>query len=787
MTAPLTPAHVSNVVVTLKPAHAVVLGALGVANVALGRPVTPAEVAQALTLGDRRVLIAAYRDDGVGLRVAKVLDQLRTRALIFSPGRIGKARYYGHPQYLSGTAATLPTHTARRQRVLALLRSAVTAAGEPVQVHEVVTHAATRPDARDLTRVLIVRDLGNLLRTGDVVVHDTVRGGAVTGTNLYMPADMTLASLRTTGQRSGPRSWLQEVEATVATLWAEECAAAATAGRRPRPVTTPAVRAALAARATSGSTFARDGLADPRLVPNAMLSLAGGSRPYLRVVGAPPADAGGRSRDDATQPSATGEMPVAHLPGAALLWVPAAVPDSALDSANAYANDSARLTEAVRRACRHRAVPAVQRRAVEDEVTRDPALTPAGAQSIARLLSELVREQLADGAGGRQARVHRPILAAGRVGGETYYVVGIEASIDGTEVLVDGELPRLHLARAYVAMLCHVASWRALAVDDRLSAIAQATVPSIAFGRALALQAEVAALRTDALAIIETVEIIERAVGAGRLDGVNTVRAHGRSVIDAATCALTDIEDAVRRFGGAVCDPCADNDTQTARHGAADAAQLPAVVDGIVPGWTAAELLPILKPIYPAAQRVTDPIEMVPLLEWAVRRVPNPDFTQRRYGAELLFDQTDVLLYAAKQWGGHECLMLAGLAEHELGFLRDVRFVLPGLQAPAFDIRLAAVACLAFLWTDDARSALRSVALHDPEPGVRRAALWAYGFARGTDPVGLAHEMLHDGETHPLVDALVRQVLGAFVGPSGTAAAGTDGGMCHGAQPWWSW
>lgn len=73
-----------------------------------------------------------------------------------------------------------------------------------------------------------------------------------------------------------------------------------------------------------------------------------------------------------------------------------------------------------------------------------------------------------------------------------------------------------------------------------------------------------------------------------------------------------------------------------------------------------------------------------------------------------------------------------------MGRLRDARFVFPALGAASFESRLAGVACLAFVWSDEGTAKLKRMAQEDPDPGVRQSALWAYGFAGGAG----AREML---------------------------------------------
>jgi hypothetical protein len=169
-----------------------------------------------------------------------------------------------------------------------------------------------------------------------------------------------------------------------------------------------------------------------------------------------------------------------------------------------------------------------------------------------------------------------------------------------------------------------------------------------------------------------------------------------------------------------------------------------------VPAWLPEELLAVVGPLYPTGRRAArgKMTSLVALLGRAVHRVPNPAFTSRRSGdrrtaARTLFDRADALLYAAQQWGGLTARLQAAAALAELGPLRDWRFVVPALAAADVRERLAGAACLAFLRPDDptpVHHALRRAAAHDTHPGVRRAALWGYGFAGGPDACDLARD-----------------------------------------------
>lgn len=69
--------------------------------------------------------------------------------------------------------------------------------------------------------------------------------------------------------------------------------------------------------------------------------------------------------------------------------------------------------------------------------------------------------------------------------------------------------------------------------------------------------------------------------------------------------------------------------------------------------------------------------------------------------------------------GGPECSFQAMLASNELGWLRDPRFVFPALASKSFEIRLAGISCLAFLYSNAGNTQLRHLATNDPDAGAR--------------------------------------------------------------------
>lgn len=171
-----------------------------------------------------------------------------------------------------------------------------------------------------------------------------------------------------------------------------------------------------------------------------------------------------------------------------------------------------------------------------------------------------------------------------------------------------------------------------------------------------------------------------------------------------------------------------------------------------VPGWTAAELLPIISPLYPAARNIDRTSKLIPLLEKSIQRVPNPTYENRftsdaRAAAEFLFDRTDALLYMSLTFGGRECRLQARFARNELGLLRDPRFIFPALVSSDFHQRLIGVSYLAFVWSDEGNKQLRHLAVEDPDPGVRQSALWAHGFSNNDDGWELIKHRAEDDTT----------------------------------------
>ncbi|HEX8495344.1 MAG TPA: hypothetical protein VF658_21205 [Pyrinomonadaceae bacterium] len=397
----------------------------------------------------------------------------------------------------------------------------------------------------------------------------------------------------------------------------------------------------------------------------------------------------------------------------AMLWAPANVPDTDLDIGDAYVTDSERICEAVRRASHALGRP-VNLRDVKDEIERDPALRPAGSYDLFKMLSDLSREMVNAGGGMREKRASQQVHRIGKIKDESYYFTDKSPE-----------------AYAYVKFRRLEMRWSAMRNDEQLNALETCSLPSVAIGRAMLVA-------TDTRNILKELNQI---ITGGHLTGApqreaKELREYVNEILNRANEWLK------QRVKGKQ--------------------EIP-IINPAIPGWTAEELLRVIKPLYPRARDIQTPSKLIPLIGDAIRRVPNPDFKNRfsknpRMAAEYLYDRTDALLYIAKEWGGTECCLQSTLAGNELGRLRDPRFVLPALALKDFNARLAAVACLAFLWSDQGTKELRSIAVNDHDPGIRQSALWGYGFAGGSDARDLL-KVCSEGDIDVRVRSFAKEVL----------------------------
>jgi hypothetical protein len=686
-----------------RPAHQAVRTALEVSNLALGRPTTVTEIVRALTEDDVALLEAEHPDRAIPVVVAKILQQLLNRSAIASPGLVQRQRFYVAPGALSpSVAAEVPETQSRRRRTLELVNGAVAALGRAVRLVDVEAYAASLVPPPSVSRVLLARDLANLVWTGDLQGVGSVRGGGPDGTSLYLPVglDATEYAPRT------PLTMLETVADAFAACWRHECTLATEEGRRPRPLPTGAVREYLLTSSPYAAQYT-DEVSDAQTITNALQALAGRTEAVVRKV---------RRLD-------------LHR---AILWAPADVADDEMDVGDAHASDIERIAEAVRRACHLLNVPAASRRQIQQVVEQDSTLRPVGTTTVANVLQDAAKETLRAG-GAAVARVRQLVVHAGRIDGQAYYLAPVAPA--GSRAWHH----EVNRARGYTQLRNLHDEWRALRASERLAEAGESPLATVALGRALGVAADVA----RAIAALERVLNTSVADEGERATVLAAKRL--RAEMGVALGEATDWA-ARRRARLSLESTCG-----------AEPAILPVDVDPTIPGWTAEELLPVIADLYPRARSVGRPVELVRLLSKPLRRVPNPEFVDRargrRQGAEYLFERTAALLYAAKEWGGRECVMQAAFAEAALGEFRDARFVIPALGAPSVRVRLIAVSCLAFVWSDEGTQRLRQVAAADRDGGVRAAALWAYAFSGGSDVPAMLEAAAAD--PHPRVQDLV--------------------------------
>lgn len=644
----------------LKPEHRVVLNALEVANIAHQRVATVSEVIAALSLRDRdaRLVKKAYSSK-FNLAVGKILAQLRARGLIFSPGVIGKNRYYGSEKALPAESRALPSLASRRRRVLQLVRQTVLTLGRAVRTGEVLDYAAGHPEICNISPELITRDIHTLKATGDLQLTETTARKDNEGKNYYLPSDLDPAEF----VASRPLTWMEEVARSFKALWEERAREVAVSNRLPRPIS---------------STELRDHM---RTLPQSHPNL----RKRMYLVNA-------LSQLSLTETAVVRKI---RRPGQrAILWAPSDVPDEQIDQGDVFISDAERIGEAVSRAVRRLDRP-VSLKDIGAEVKMDPTLRPAGAASLACVLSNVSKLQKRyhhKGVSFHYSRNLARVFRVGRVCNNAYYYHSAEG-LDDAKFF------------AQVEQVKH--RWKDCGAIEQLTALTGCTYPTIRLGRARMIESDAKRTKLNIERLLRTKH------------GTAEVRNAAESLLDQVCDIYNDIK--LRLQDSACLIP------EYSFH-----------ISLMPQTWTAAELHAFLKPFYPAARAISNPNNFLGLVTSHIRRVPNPNFLSRfshnsDEAADYLFDRTDALLYAARKWGGHECYFQASLAAFNLGLLRDARFVLPLLSMNEFEDRLAGVACLAFLQTKEAREWLKATVVQDPSPTVREAALWACGFIEGKD------------------------------------------------------
>lgn len=635
----------------LNPRHQLILAGLEDANAEHGRVISVGELLAELTEKETELLREAYAGD-LSSSVGRVLRQFVDKGVVVTPGKLGGVRYYGTTRVLGSEGLELPPCVSRRRRSLAFIERLARDKGRALRMTNI--REAVEESDMDLDPDLVARDVSNLTRTGEMLVVGQVRGDGG-GRNLYLPA--SLASVKDAYLVDRPETWLEQVVAAFRKVWARRQGDAEWCGSSPLAVPTGEVRDQVRADHPQHPR-----LDDPQLLVNALQQLARGSDPALRKI----------SRPD-------------HR---SVLWVPAGLEDDEFRVDDAYAHDTERVAEAVRRAEGRRNVPAATEDEVTFEIERDRALEPVGSSAVYQLLSDASKTTVDAGEGSRRKRRNQVIHHVGAVGGRAYFCAGEPEK-----------------ARLYVRTLQLQTVWKELQARARIDDLATCSLPSVAYGRALLLSEELA-------------EVAPAASELAGSDLREDLRRPALEVQDAVAGLQSDVKEYISQHE---IDPW-----------------WPDEVEKTVVGFTPQRLLEIVEPVYPAAREVDDAHDLVPLLEDRIRRVRNPEHT-RRYdedperAAQYLFERTSALTYVARRWGGTEAKLQGMMASSQLGCLRDVRFVLPALEDENPDRRLAGVACAALLSSDRALPHLERLAENDPASGVRDSAGWALRFAQAED------------------------------------------------------
>lgn len=400
-----------------------------------------------------------------------------------------------------------------------------------------------------------------------------------------------------------------------------------------------------------------------------------------------------------------------------MLWVPVGIPEEDLDLTSGYVSDAERVGEAVRRAAGRLGRP-VSVNEIQQEIDADACLAIASASKLASTVSDVAKETIDCKNHTRRARVTRRVFRVGRIEDQAYYY---------------HEAKGLRGARAYVRFRQIYSKWGADGGGDLFNLLRTCPLQSVAIGRTM-------------LAISESQEILDELERLFEIGGMDkTTRHEAIKLRMLVTKANDDAHQHLASYD------------QTKP-------ELPTQVSTVIPGWTADELLPIIKPLYRTAQSLSLPRKLTPLLDKQnIRRFRNPEFKYRfssdpHTAAEFLYDRTDTLLFMARRWGGYECRLQANLAGGTLGRLRDPHFVFPALKSHDFNDRLIAVSCLAFLWSEEGNEQLRQLAINDPDYGVRQSGLWAYYFAtRGAGRNFIVKQASDD--PHTRVRAFAEQML----------------------------
>lgn len=650
-----------------KPQHLWVLDAAETANRTLGRASSVDEISQALTPKDATALLKIYGTD-LTTTISKILGLLTSRKKVFVAGFSGKKKYYGVIGVLDPKNAKLPESLkSRRSRVLEIVKNAVEVSRQALRLPDILEFVDGRPEYRDLTPEMISQSVMSLKQTGELKAI-SIRGDG-NGFHLYLPSALSIENY----SPAKSLTWLEFVMSIFNDVWKQHNNDALLNGQLPLPVTTGEIRTKIA----ESGEFSHK-LVDPKILVGAMQQLANSGNPSIRKIRRPNQKA--------------------------VLWLPVETVKTDAELGIAYAHDTERVGEAVRRASVRLGRP-VNLMEIEEEFKIDPSLEPASASKYHRLLADVSKVRAGSGKGEeRRSRVNRRLYRVGNIDGHAYFYPEDSPGAAG-----------------FVSFRKMELLWERLCFEEQSNEIGCCRLPSVVAGRLKLLSYNL----TGILDKLTGLCALERILG----------------VSDSKVKQFVgNVQSALREISYAACNEL-------------NRSVLPPEVENRIDGWTAEELLNVIQPFYPSARKLAKRKNIQALIGETIVKFRNPHFTVNtdknpRCAAQFLYDVADAKIRIAKKWGGTECALQATMAANELGLLRDYRFVLPGLKSGDYENRLTAVACLAFIPSETGNDYLKNIAVNDVDPGVRGSALWAYGFAGGRYAMKFVRErMLHDTDS----------------------------------------
>ena len=382
------------------------------------------------------------------------------------------------------------------------------------------------------------------------------------------------------------------------------------------------------------------------------------------------------------------------------LWIPIGISNDALNLENTYTSDALKIQTAIERAYLRLGERPVNLREVREEISNDENLSLSGKNTLSQQVINLARrKEMSKNENLRQYTFTETIRWFGSVGGRLY-VAPVSASTEKSENYIK---------------FCKIRfEWENLKKVENPPLISRCQIASVQTGRALLLLQEIEGFANNLL------EINGEDLGPD----FEVLR-------EEFSLIKTETNNLLNQF---------------------DRSELPGTVDNSMTGLSYVEANNVLSNFYRPSKIESSPkkrpskhsLSLVNNIRHLLRQIPNPNFQSKHssaphLAAQNLFEFTDLLQHTALRWGGDECRYQAYASKQELGNLRDFRFVSPSLASPDFEVRISAIACLAFLRAEPEK--LMKIAVEDSVGEVRRAALWAFVFAKGENFSFLARQV----------------------------------------------